>query len=94
MLRYHAFPISHRWIRSQEIKIDGMSVSVKVKVSPDPASPDFDRLHSVNFSRKGACTVDQDLMKYDPVRIRFRHLDKTTSQRKLLWHENEHRSDV
>ena len=79
-------PSSFSWIRSKEIKIDGISVSVKLKVSPDPLSPDFDRLHAVNFSRSDACSVDRDMMKYDPVRIRFKHIDKTTSQRKLLWH--------
>ena len=46
------------------------------------------------MSRREACVVDRDEMKYDPVRVRFKHLDKTTSQRKLLWHENEHHSDI
>ena len=78
-------------IRVKNFKIDSVSVTVKIKVNPDPdyfANPTFDELNET------LCVIDQEQMKYEPVKIRFYHLDGSTSLRKLLWHENELVSDV
>ena len=79
--------------------MDGIAVTVKVKVSPDPDyavnTNFYVALENMTIETDGeGCQIDRDQMKYDPVRIRFYHLDKTSSLRKLLWHESEHRSDV
>ena len=80
-------------IRVRKFKMDGISVTVKIKVVADPnyfVNPDFDEA----YENTTLCEIDTDKMKYNPVRIRFYHLDRTTSLRKLLWHENEMVSDV
>jgi uncharacterized protein with ParB-like and HNH nuclease domain len=44
-----------------------------------------------NFS---GCNLDSDLMKYNPIRVKFYHYDNQTSLRKLLWHEDELQTNV
>ena len=45
------------------------------------------RLHS-------ECVADKTKMKYKPIRLTFPHLDRQTSLRKLLWHEDDLISNV
>ena len=40
------------------------------------------------------CKSDEDVMKYKPVRMTFFHYDKSTSKRKLLWHDGDAKTGV
>jgi hypothetical protein len=40
------------------------------------------------------CKPDEDIMKYKPVRMTFFHYDKSTSKRKLLWHDGDAKTGV
>ena len=40
------------------------------------------------------CKSDDDVMKYKPVRMTFFHYDKSTSKRKLLWHDGDAKTGV
>ena len=40
------------------------------------------------------CHVNSTKMKYKPVRLTFPHIDRQTSLRKLLWHEDDLISNV
>jgi hypothetical protein len=75
-----------RFVPSLVFKIDSKAVSVKLNVNPNPKG-DLTK----NYT---SCMLDPDEMKYDPIRIRFYHYDNQTSLRKLLWHEDELRTNV
>ena len=40
------------------------------------------------------CVPDEDIMKYKPVRMTFFHYDRSTSKRKLLWHDGDAKTGV
>ena len=40
------------------------------------------------------CVPDEDVMKYKPVRMTFFHYDRSTSKRKLLWHDGDAKTGV
>ena len=40
------------------------------------------------------CEPNEDIMKYKPVRMTFFHYDKSTSKRKLLWHDGDAKTGV
>ena len=40
------------------------------------------------------CRANMTKMKYKPIRLTFPHIDKQTSLRKLLWHEDDLVSNV
>ena len=67
-------------IRAKEIKLDSKAISVKLMVSQDP-----DNLGQ-NLT---GCKLDAEQMRYNPITMRFYHLDRQTSLRKLLWHEDD-----
>ena len=69
-------------IQAREIKIDCKPVSVKILVAPDPN-------HTEIAKELRKCKLDNNKMRYHPVRVRFFHLDRQTALRKLLWHEND-----
>ena len=57
-------------------------MSVKILVAPDPN-------HTEIAEELRKCKLDNNKMRYHPVRVRFFHLDRQTALRKLLWHEND-----
>ena len=57
-------------------------MSVKILVAPDPNHPEI-----AEELRK--CKLDNNEMRYHPVKVRFFHLDSQTALRKLLWHEDD-----
>ncbi len=68
-----------RNIRAARIAVDSSPVSVKIAVTPDPRN---DEELDDDFSD---CKVDPEAMKYNPVRVRFKHLSEKTSLRKLSY---------
>ena len=40
------------------------------------------------------CRANKTKMKYKPIRMTFPHMDKQTTLRKLLWHEDDLVSNV
>ena len=40
------------------------------------------------------CVANKTKMKYKPIRLTFPHMDRQTSLRKLLWHEDDLISNV
>ncbi len=72
--------------------VDSKPITVKMTPNPDPMDPKLAELSKhKNYSK---CVVDHDQMKYNPIQIRFIHLDKRTSNRKLMWHEDDLMTDV
>ena len=73
------------------MKIDSKIISFKVRVNPDPniTSQETDQLKYIEN-----CIPNEDIMKYKPVRMTFYHYDKSTSRRKLLWHDSDAKEGV
>ena len=83
--------MSFRNIRAKEIKVDSKVISFKVRVNPDPNKTTQIMEQSIFTDH---CIPNQDLMKYKPVRMTFFHYDKSTSKRKLLWHDGDLKTGV
>ena len=73
------------------MKIDSKIISFKVRVNPDPniTTQETDQLKYTEN-----CIPNEDIMKYKPVRMTFYHYDKSTSRRKLLWHDSDAKEGV
>ena len=70
-------------IFSKHFKLDSRPVSVKMSlcdVGHDSDHSDADLAD---------CKINKNEMKYNPIRVKFTHVDKQTSKRKLLWHEDD-----
>ena len=80
------FRFPTRFIPSKIFKIDSRAVTVKMTVNPNPKGD-----LTLNLS---GCSLDPEVMKYRPIRVRLYHYDNQTSLRKLLWHENELQTNV
>lgn len=66
--------------------MDGRGVSVKMQLGLD--TEDSSRNSS-------GCVIDREAMKYNPVRVKFSHFDKSTALRKLLaWAAEEFGTNV
>ena len=88
-----------RNIRANKIKIDSKPISVKMRVNPDPDEIDLGNLDPEAPDYAAECQIDHDEFKYNPVQIRFIHLDQRTSNKKLIgrslmWHEDDLQTDV
>ena len=80
-----------RTVRAKEIKIDSKVISFKVRVNPDP---NITLQLREQDSYTEHCVPNEDVMKYKPVRMTFFHYDKSTSKRKLLWHDGDAKTGV
>jgi len=70
---------SCRTIRSKKFKMDSIAISVQVRFGTSAYE----------------CEMNEEEMKYHPVRLEFEHFDKATSNRKLLaWADDEVKTDV
>ena len=88
-----------RNIRANKIKIDSKPISVKMRVNADPDDIDPDNLDPEAPDYAAECQIDHDEFKYNPVQIRFIHMDQRTSNKKLIgrslmWHEDDLQTDV
>ena len=91
--------IERRNIRANKIKIDSKPISVKMRVNADPDEIDPDNLDPEAPDYATECQIDHDEFKYNPVQIRFIHMDQRTSNKKLIgrslmWHEDDLQTDV
>ena len=91
--------IERRNIRANKIKIDSKPISVKMRVNADPDEIDPDNLDPEAPDYAAECQIDHDEFKYNPVQIRFIHMDQRTSNKKLIgrslmWHEDDLQTDV
>ena len=80
-----------RSIRAKEVKVDSKVISFKVRVNPDPKKTD-QLMNQKSYTEN--CVPDEDIMKYKPVRMTFFHYDRSTSKRKLLWHDGDAKTGV
>ena len=60
-------------------------MTFRAAVTPDERNKSFEEMDY--FVLESKCLVDNVLLKYSPIKMRFNHKDKTTAQRKLLWHK-------
>lgn len=86
-------------IRANKIKIDSKPISVKMRVNQDPEDIDLDNLDPEAPDYAAECQIDHDEFKYNPVQIRFIHMDQRTSNKKLIgrslmWHEDDLQTDI
>ena len=70
-----------------------------MRVNPDPDEIDLGNLDPEAPDYAAECQIDHDEFKYNPVQIRFIHLDQRTSNKKLIgrslmWHEDDLQTDV
>ena len=91
--------IERRNIRANKIKIDSKPITVKMRVNADPDEIDPDNLDPEAPDYAAECQIDHDEFKYNPVQIRFIHMDQRTSNKKLIgrslmWHEDDLQTDV
>ena len=66
-----------------------------MRVNPDPG--EMDNATAPDYAT--VCQVDHEEFKYNPVQIRFIHMDQRTSNKKLIgrslmWHEDDLQTDV
>ena len=60
-------------------------------MNPDPKKTD-QLMNQKSYTEN--CVPDEDIMKYKPVRMTFFHYDRSTSKRKLLWHDGDAKTGV
>ena len=70
-----------------------------MRVNADPDEIDPDNLDPEAPDYAAECQIDHDEFKYNPVQIRFIHMDQRTSNKKLIgrslmWHEDDLQTDV
>ncbi|XP_059078438.1 uncharacterized protein LOC131876911 [Tigriopus californicus] len=75
-------------VTPKAFKIDSKPISVKIRVNPDPNTDNMTKRFDTD------CAIDEDAMKYSPVKLRFYHTDFMTSKRKLLWFDNELKTNI
>ena len=75
----------YRTVRANEIKVDSRVMTFRAAVTPDERNKSTTSLNY--FELEAKCVVDDRRLKYNPIKMRFHHKDKTTAQRKLLWHK-------
>lgn len=78
----------YRTVQPKVFKLDSKPISVKIRVNPDPKTDNMTK----RFDQD--CAINQDAMKYSPVKLRFYHNDFMTSKRKLLWFESDLKTNV
>ena len=78
-------------LRAKRFKIDSKVMTFKAAAATDlRAGDDIYSYHNLS----SLCKVDYEVMKYTPVRMRFYHIDRAHSRRKLLWHDGELTSSI
>ncbi len=64
----------------------GSFYAPEVKVDSRPVS--------VKLAEVEGCEIDQEKMRYDPIKIRMFHYDPQTARRKLHWHNEDLQSEI